>query len=394
MFYTVLFTIFLVLFLYDLIQRKEHAEVAFVMGLSLFVLVAFRSSSVGPDTFNYISLFYTGVYGNDFREMESVFLLWNSFWRGLYFNGQMYLIVCAIASVGSVIYVIWKSSRQRVWSYTLFLVSFAWYFYLSGIRQGLAMGCFTMGVYLLNKNIDLLSFSLPNNSSTSNKQISGVKRFFMKLANAFRPLFSLKNLTAFLFIFMAPLFHTTALYAIAILFVSLAFGGNRVFYILAILLTFVLAVTGIFKSAEQLLDRAFSLFTGDMSIASRYETYLDDEYSYGTGLYLVLKDCLPINCVALLALYLRNRQYRLKERLFFWLVITHNLFFYFSYMFRMNMFLYPFACIAIANLISPVLKKKQFGLLHVAFALYVVLSAYVEWRNLTAMPEFNYEFFI
>ena len=364
------------------------------MGLSLFVLVAFRSSSVGPDTFNYISLFYTGVYGNDFREMESVFLLWNSFWRGLYFNGQMYLIVCAIASVGSVIYVIWKSSRQRVWSYTLFLVSFAWYFYLSGIRQGLAMGCFTMGVYLLNKNIDLLSFSLPNNSSTSNKQISGVKRFFMKLANAFRPLFSLKNLTAFLFIFMAPLFHTTALYAIAILFVSLAFGGNRVFYILAILLTFVLAVTGIFKSAEQLLDRAFSLFTGDMSIASRYETYLDDEYSYGTGLYLVLKDCLPINCVALLALYLRNRQYRLKERLFFWLVITHNLFFYFSYMFRMNMFLYPFACIAIANLISPVLKKKQFGLLHVAFALYVVLSAYVEWRNLTAMPEFNYEFFI
>ena len=385
MVYQVLFIVFVLFFLYDLFRRKESVGVAAVMGLVLFLLVAFRASSVGPDTQNYIQLYYTGVYGEDFREMEGFFLAWNSFWRNLYFNGQMYLVVCAIASVGLILFCMWKSSQQRVWTYVLFLVAFSWYFYLSGIRQSLAMGCFTMGVYLLNRNIDILSFGRAEHKDAR-------APFSVAFKAEMKRLFHKENLGAAIFLIVAPFFHMTALFALAMLVLVLLVQGNRTFYIVAISVSFIVALTAVFKSAEQLIDNAFSLLSGDSYISTRYAGYLDDEYIYDTSLYLVLKSCLPVNFIALLALFFRNRRYRLNERLFFWMVIIQNLFFYFSYMFRMNMYLYPFACIAIANLLSPVLIKKKIGVYHIIMAIYVILCAYVSYTNLTAQPEFIYNF--
>lgn len=364
---------------------------AAVMGLTLFLLVALRSSAVGPDTENYITLYHTGIYGSDYRVMEPLFLAWNSLWKNVYFSGQMYLVMCAVASVGLSLWSIWKTSRQRVWSFALFLVAFSWYFYLSGIRQGMAMGCFSMGVYLLNKNIDVFSFA-PRESDCPP---SGKKKrgwFKRVLTRELGKVFKKENIGALVFLVLSPFFHLSALFAIAILLFVLVFNGNRTFYMVAIGVSFLIVVTGVFKSAEQLFDRAFMLMTGDSSMAERYEGYLDAEYKYDIGLYLVLKTLLPVNFVAMLSLYFRKRRYRLTERLFFWLVIVYDLFFYFSFTFRLVMFLYPMACVAVANLLSPVMMKKKIGLYHVVIALYVILSAYVSYTNLVAQPEFDYSF--
>ena len=390
--YTFLFTSFLLFFLYDLIRRKESTRVALFMGVTLFLVVALRAYSVGPDTSNYVSLYFTGVYGNDMRDMEAVFLGWNALWRNLYLGGQMYLVVCAVASVGLVLYSIWKTSRQRVWSYALFLTVYSWYFYLSGIRQGIAMGCFTMGVCLLNREIDCIFSGDIRNVEGKKRGKSFSRRLWDDIVITFRRLFNRNTIFAWVFLFLAPMFHTTAFYALGMLLIVLFFRGNRTFYIIAIAVSFIAVVTGVFQQAEQLLERAFMLVAGDLDISSRYEVYLDDDYIYDTSLYLVLKECLPVTFIALLILLYRKREFRMTERLFFWFVIMHNLFFYFSYMFRLNMYLHPFACIAIANLMFPVLKKKKFGIVHVLVIMYMLLSAYVGYKNLMQQPEFIYHF--
>ena len=391
MVYRLLFVSFVLLFLYDLVKRKESVRLAAVMGLALFLLVALRSSTVGPDTENYITLYHTGIYGSDYRVMEPLFLAWNSLWKNIYFSGQMYLVMCALASVGLSLWAIWKSSRQRVWSYALFLVAFSWYFYLSGIRQGMAMGCFTMGVYLLNKNIDIISFTARDNDRLP----SGKKKkgwFKRVLRRELGKLFKKENIGALVFLVLSPFFHLSALFAIAVLLFVLVFNGNRTFYMVAIGVSFLIVVSGVFKSAEQLFDRAFMVVAGDNSMAERYEGYLDVEYKYDIGLYLVVKSLLPVNFIAMMSLYFRNRRYRMPERLFFWMVIIYNLFFYFSYTFRLVMFLYPMACIAVSNLLAPVMMKKKLGVYHIIIAIFVILCAYVSYTNLVAQPEFDYSF--
>ena len=383
MIYPILYVSFVLLFLYDLIKKKESSRTAAVMGMILFLLVALRSTSTGPDTFDYITLYRTGIYGNDYRIMEGLYLLWNSLWSSLYFSDQMFLAVTALASVGMVILVIWKSSRQRVWSYALFLVCFSWYFYLSGMRQGLAMGCFTMGVYLLNKNIDFISLK-PDKEAKEGKS-KAIRRELGKIFNK-------GNIGALALLFLAPLFHTTALYAIGVLLLVLVFRGNRTFYMIAISVSFIIVLTGVFKSAEQLVDRAFMLAGGGSDISDRYASYLNDDYIYDEGIYLILKSNLPLNFIALMALFFRKRDFRMKERLYFWMVIMNNLFFYFFYMFRMNMYLCPFACIAVADLLYPVLRKKNLGVVHIIMAIFVLLSAYVSYKNLVAQPAFDYSF--
>lgn len=390
MIYAALFISFLFFVLFDLIKQTESRRNAMLMGAILFLLVALRASAVGPDTSSYIQLFNTGIYGNDLRDMEALFLGWSSLWKSVGIGEQAYLIICAIVSIGSVVYVIWKTSAQRVWSYALFVFVFSWYFYLSGIRQSIAMGCFSMGVYLLNKNLDFTS--LADDRFTA--QMTGVKRWIALLSREFRRFFNRNNLAALFFIALAPMFHTSALFAVLVLFIVLLDKGRgRYFYIIAISVSFLITVSGVFRSAEQILENGFNMLSGDMDISGRYEGYLDDEYTYDTSLYLILKSCLPINFIALLALLFRKRRFRMFERFFFWLVILNNLFFYFSYMFRLSMYVYPFASIAIANLLYPVARNKNMVVCRIGIAVFLILSAYVSYVNLVAQPQFDYTFF-
>lgn len=371
MVYPLLFISFLLAFLHNFARVKEKKQIAVIMAFVLFALVALRSDSVGPDTWGYVEIFLNPasiIYGN--REFEGFFVEWMGFWRKLGLSGQIYKIVCAIASIGFVLIAMWKSSRQRVWTYTLFLVLFSWSFYLSGIRQALAMGSFTFGTFLLSRNLSELTFG------------------------ALKYLFKRENLIAVLFLVLSPMFHTTAIFADVMLIVALfSPKDKKSFYMAAILISFFVCVTAVFKNAEQLLQDAFDVVSSEIDAASRYSGYTDQDYTYNTDFYVILKEALPINFIAIFSLLLCKRDYDIYERLFFWLVIMSNLFFYFPYMFRMKMYFYPMGCIAVTNMIWPVLYKKKFDVNHAVMIVFVILLTYVSFINLTKQNSFKYEFF-
>lgn len=371
MVYSLLFFLFLLAFLNKFASEKENKQIAAIMAFVLFALVALRSDRVGPDTWGYVQVFLnpnSNIYGN--REFEGFFVGWMEFWRNFNLSGQLYKIVCAIASIGLVLVVMWKSSKQRIWTYTLFLVLFSWSFYLSGIRQALAMGSFTFGTYLLSRNLSDLSVS------------------------TMKYLFKRENLIAVLFLVLSPMFHTTAIFADVMLVVALFSPKNKKsFYIAAIILSFFVCVTAVFKNAEQLLQDAFDVVSSEIDAASRYSGYTDQDYTYNTDFYIVLKEALPINFIAIFSLLLCKRDYDIYERLFFWLVIMSDLFFYFPYMFRMKMYFYPMGCIAVTNMIWPALYKKKFDVNHAVMIAFVILLTYVSYVNLSKQDTFKYEFF-
>lgn len=373
MVYSILFSFFVLLFSFTLFSGKENKRVAWLMGILLFLLVALRSVNVGSDTRGYVLFFLNPANGyiGDTRDIEGLFLLWNNFWGSLHLSGQLYLVVCATASVGLVLLSMWKESKNRVWAYTFFLVVFSWYFYLSGIRQGIAMGCFAFGTYLLCRDSDSLSFRKLN------------------------VLFKKNNLIALFFLIISPLFHTSALFAIFMLFLVLLLNKiGRPFYIWAIVISFVVCITAVFKDAEIFLQRVFSIVGDNIEIGARYEGYVEDDFMYDTSIYIILKSVLPINFIALVSLALCRRNYDVYERLFFWMVIVSNLFFYFTYMFRLKMYLNPMACIAITNMLWPVIVKKEKNVAVVVFLLlFVVLEAYTNCASLNQMPGFEYHLF-
>ena len=370
MVYSILFFSFVLLFVHSLSSGKENKTTAWIMGSILFLLVALRSESVGPDTWSYVQHFLSPSYqGADKREAEALFQLWQSFWRGFNLNGRLYLIVCAIFSIGLVLLSMWKMSKNRVWSYTLFLVAFSWYFYLTGIRQSLAIGCFAIGTYLLSRNVDNLTLG------------------------SYKALFRKENILAFLFLLLSPQFHTTALIGDLMLIIALFSPRNRrQFYLWAVIISFVICLSAVFRNAEQIFQNAFNVVSNEFEIAERYEGYMDEEYLYNTSFYLILKGALPLNFIAIFSLLVSRREYDLHERLFFSFVIMRNIFFYFTYMFRLEMYFYPAACIAVANLLWPSLRGKKFSLQHFLFMIFIVLVAYVNYINLMKQPSYSYHF--
>ena len=203
-----------------------------------------------------------------------------------------------------------------------------------------------------------------------------------------------ENVLALSFLLSAPLFHTSALFADLVLMVALISPRRRrSFYLWAIIISFVICLTSVFKQAEQLLQSTVLYLDDDIEIMSRYENYSQDSFKYDSGFYLVLKSALPLNFMALLVLYMCKRDYDIFERLYFWLVIVANLFFYFSYMFRLQMYFYPMACIAIANMLWPTLQKRRFDMVQIIVILFIVLISYTSYVNLVKDDGFVYHFF-
>jgi len=246
---------------------------------------------------------------------------------------------------------------------------------LSGIRQGIAIGCFAYGTYLLGKNVDLLSL----------KTLS--------------QLFRRGNLKAVFFLVMAPLFHTTALFALVMLVVALFLRGGKWLYVSAIAVSFVICVSGVFEQMGQILETAFFLVSDQVEMASRYGTYVTEERMFvESTVYEVIKGTLPMNGLALLSAMLCNRKYTIQDRLFFWMVIVFNLFYYFSYMFRLIMYLYPAASVAAANMIHPSLREIKEpikrSIVSLVLIVFVLLSSYVAYVSINIFNDglFQYRF--
>ena len=368
--YKYLFIIFVVICVFFLVNRKDSKPVSALMAIVLFVLVGWRGMTVGPDTKDYLLYYNFGLYGDDTREFEALFRAWNEYLYSLGLSNRMFLIVCAVFSIGLVLYVLWRDSSFKVLTITLLLVAFEWSFYLTGMRQALAMGFFTLGVYFFKDFYLLQSF----------KDLS--------VRVQLRTLFSV------IFLTIASLMHTTALFGVVMLAIVFFFRAEFKFYVVAISISFVIALFGIFSSVESVMTSLFEIVEDQVLSADRYSGYLESKDSFeNITLYLLLKDLLPLNGISIMCLlYNRNKRYTVYEHLYFWLVIVANLFHSFYYMFRMRMYLFPMAAIAVATLMFPALQEKRIrvAIPVIVLMLYVILMAVVTYVNLTAQSAYNY----
>ena len=368
--YKYLFIIFVVVCVFFLARRKDSKSVSALMAIVLFVLVGWRGTTVGPDTKDYLLFYNFGLYGDDTREFELLFKAWNEYLLSLGLSDRMFLIVCAVFSIGLVLYVLWRDSSFKVLTITLMLVAFEWSFYLTGIRQALAMGFFTLGVYFFKDFYLLRSF----------------KDFSVSM--------QLRTLISIILLLIASLMHTTALFGVAMLIFVFFFRAEYKFYLIAISVSFVIAILGIFSSAESIMSSLFNLVEEQVMSADRYSGYLESEEAFeNVTLYLLVKDLLPLNGISIMCiLYNRDKRYTVYEHLYFWLVILANLFHSFYYMFRMRMYLFPMAAIAVATLMFPALQEKRIrvAIPVIVLMLYVILMGVVTYVNLTAQSAYDY----
>ena len=370
--YSYLFTVIVAICVVALVLRRDSKLVSALMAVALFLVVALRGPDVGPDTKKYLFFFRFGSYGTDTRDFEPLFEYFNQYLLSLGLSDRMFLIICAVLSIGIVLYTIWKASSFKILSVALLLACFQWSFYLTGIRQGIAMGFFALGVYLMQDFYQLRSF------------------------RDFKIEAQIKTVLAAVLMMISVFFHTTALFAVLIFIVVFFFRADSKFYLIAIAISFVVAIYGAFTSIGEVMESMFDIVEGRMSMADRYEGYLNTKDSFSEiPLYLMLKDLLPFNVIAVACLiYNRDKKYTVYEHLYFWLVIAANLLHSFSYMFRMRQYLYPMAAVAVATLMFPILKRRKLSTIIPVTLLiaYVILSAIVTYVILIAMDEYNYTF--
>ncbi len=368
--YKYLFIIFVAVCVFFLAIRKDSKPVSALMAIVLFVLVGWRGTTVGPDTKNYLFYYNYGIYGDDPRDFEALFEAWNEYLFSLGLSNRAFLIVCAVFSIGLVLYVLWHDSSFKVLTVTLFLVAFEWSFYLTGLRQALAMGFFTIGVYFF-KDFYLL-------------------RSFMDITVKLQ----IRTILSFVFLLVSVLMHTTALFGVAVLTLVFFFRPDFKFYLFAIPITFIVSILGEFSSAENVMYSVFETIEERMISADRYSGYLESKDAFeNVTLYLLVKDLLPLNGISLMCLlYNRSKRFTVYEHLYFWLVILANLFHSFYYMFRMRMYLFPMAAVAVATLIFPALQEKRMRVAVpvLVMILYVILMAVVSYANLTVQPAYEY----
>lgn len=151
--------IFLMIFFVFASCKNSNSRVKLIIGSGiLFVLMGFKDSSIGNDTLNYIELFdrlknMPSLIDSKSR-FEVGYQLYNKFISLFFDNYQILFVVTAAICIGCVVYGIKKNSKN--WMYSLFLlIGFRfYYFFLSGLRQSIAVSIiFVAYVFLKKKKI-------------------------------------------------------------------------------------------------------------------------------------------------------------------------------------------------------------------------------------------------
>ncbi len=124
-------------------------------GIVLFLLIGLRGEYVGNDTINYIFFFNRMKWVTTIIDPTSRFEKGYQIYCkiiGLFFDYQIMFIITALICIGCILYGIVKNSKN--WQYSLFLfvgLRF-FYFFLSGIRQSIAVSLIFVAYIFLKQN--------------------------------------------------------------------------------------------------------------------------------------------------------------------------------------------------------------------------------------------------
>ena len=145
----------MVLFVFESCKRGKSKIKLYTSSGILFILMGFKDRSVGNDTPNYIELFerlkrMPSLIDNTSR-FEKGYQLYNKLLGYFFYNYQILFIITAVICIGCISYGISKNSIN--WSYSLFLfVGFRfYYFFLSGLRQSIAVSIIFVAYIFLKR---------------------------------------------------------------------------------------------------------------------------------------------------------------------------------------------------------------------------------------------------
>lgn len=326
--------------------KKENKSAIFLLMFLLFFYAAFRDYSVGADTIKYVKYFLNPKmgYGNDSREFEVFFQYWNIILAKIMHNGHFFIFINALVNFSSLYYIIKKESLLKIPCLLLVLSGILWIFYLSGVRQSLAISFFLLSFYFLKKKkwILFISFSI-----------------------------------------LAVKTHTTVLLTYCIIFIILwiipYIKINKKRACLLIGASTILAISNIFQ-IDEIFTYFFSKFSSFQYI-DRYSTYQDQLYE-ANSLYLMAKKVLPS---AFISLYLISQQKdfdtinNLYIKIAIIYTILYNLFISSLYVDRILLYMFPLYCIGISNLLFYQKENKKAWLI---FYLCIALKLWILYMNI------------
>lgn len=286
----------MILFIFFSIKNFDSKKITFLCGTILFFFMGFKGSYIGNDTRNYIYFFerlgtYTEWY-NSLLRFEIGFQIYNRFIY-LYFQKYQYLFIfTALVCMFCISKVIRKNSVNVGYSFFLFVGLRFYYFFLSGLRQAIAI------------SIVFLSF----NSLKDKKYIKFLFLIFLASTFHITAIISLlalpltkykftkrKLILIFLFIIIMYLFFNNIIFIILKILptyyshyvTTIAFKsgnlGNYINFIIKLIFIIIIYIFNYYKNNEKKIKNLYiyfmiiatgiSLFATKASILDRLEQY-------------------------------------------------------------------------------------------------------------------------
>lgn len=137
--------------------RNGQSKIKLFIGSSLlFLIMGFKGDKVGSDTPNYIELFYrlnrmpSWIDSNS--RFEKGYQIYNKVLGNMSDNHQILFIITALICIYCITYGISKNSKNWMYSLFLFIGFRFYYFFLSGLRQSIAVSIIFVSYIFLKRN--------------------------------------------------------------------------------------------------------------------------------------------------------------------------------------------------------------------------------------------------
>jgi hypothetical protein len=152
------FIVFVLLIILNEVSMWRPKSKGYYIGMFILLVVsAFRTKNVGTDTITYVNMFVTRSYD---VEVESGFKLWIDLIREFTKENQIFIFLTSFLQLITLYYSLFRLSKNVSLSVLLFFGLGLFFFYLSGMRQSVALSFFILSLYEYKqrKYIQAISF--------------------------------------------------------------------------------------------------------------------------------------------------------------------------------------------------------------------------------------------
>jgi len=157
------YLIFFILVLLCVADYRKRKPIYFIIGgMLLFIIAGFRNFEIGTDLEAYLSYFITNTTKSS--EGANIELVWAFLNRVLYSisnNEQWFIFATSILTLFPIFFFISKESKQPLFSLLLlFLIQNGFCFFMTGIRQSMALSVVIWAFYFFKDKKYLISVGL------------------------------------------------------------------------------------------------------------------------------------------------------------------------------------------------------------------------------------------